>query len=190
MALSHIGQQQSLSDITKLQINDYPEETIAILGIAGGNGLEHVEAGIKVYGIDVCGEYLSVCAQRFSHMGENLELIQADLSDEDACLPPARLVIANLFIEYVGISCFVRLINKALPRYVSCVIQDSTAQNFVSSSPYTQAFSDIASIHHDIDAKHLATDMQDAGYALIKKAQTILPNHKRFLRLDFMKEGE
>lgn len=190
MALSQVGQQQVLNAIIKHQINDYSAETIAILGVAGGNGLEHIAPSTKVYGIDVSEAYLEACARRFAHRGKSLVLIQADLSDEAACLPPARLVIANLFIEYVGIICFVRLIKTASPRYVSCVVQNSSADSFVSSSPYTQAFVKIAFIHHDIDAQCLETAMKDAGYVLIKKTKTILPNDKSFLRLDFCLEGE
>lgn len=189
MSHAHICQQQALGAITKQQTEDYPENTVVILGIAGGNGLEHIAPGTKVYGIDVSAEYLSVCAKRYAHRGESLQLIQADLSDEAVCLPTAGLIIANLFIEYIGISCFVRLIKTASPRFVSCVIQDSRAVGFVSSSPYTQVFSDVESIHKDIDAEHLCTAMEDAGYALIKKTSTPLPNHKRFLRLDFKKEA-
>ena len=190
MALSQVGQQQALNDITKQQINDYSEETIAILGVAGGNGLEHISPSTKVYGIDVSEAYLKACARRFAHRGESLVLIQADLSDEAACLPPARLVIANLFIEYVGINCFARLIKTASPRYVSCVVQNSGADSFVSSSPYSQAFAEIALIHHDIDVQCLETAMKDAGYVRIKKTKTMLPNDKSFLRLDFCKEGK
>ena len=56
MSLDSVKQLQALNSIMKKQFAEYPVETAMILGVAGGNGLEHID-GEKyktVYGIDIC----------------------------------------------------------------------------------------------------------------------------------------
>ncbi|MFZ2538641.1 MAG: methyltransferase type 11, partial [Oscillospiraceae bacterium] len=43
MKLADIQQLQTLNQIMKQQIKQHQIKTIAILGIAGGNGLEHID---------------------------------------------------------------------------------------------------------------------------------------------------
>lgn len=60
MKLNTIMQLQAMNAIMKQQFYQYPVKTIMILGIAGGNGLEHINPQIidKVYGIDINPQYL------------------------------------------------------------------------------------------------------------------------------------
>ena len=46
---------------------DYPVSSVMILGVAGGNGLEHIQKTRfkKVYGIDVNQHYLNQTAERY-----------------------------------------------------------------------------------------------------------------------------
>lgn len=55
MKLSTVHKLQELNEIMKSQIYKYKVKTVAILGIAGGNGLEHIDISKidKVYGIDI-----------------------------------------------------------------------------------------------------------------------------------------
>ena len=60
MKLDSVQQLQALNTLMKKQLNQYPAKSAMILGIAGGNGLEHVnsEKLEKVYGVDINTEYL------------------------------------------------------------------------------------------------------------------------------------
>ena len=42
MSLESVRQLQALDSIMKEQFSAYPVETAAVLGVAGGNGLEHI----------------------------------------------------------------------------------------------------------------------------------------------------
>ena len=55
MSLESVHQLQAMNQMMKKQFSDYDVESIMILGIAGGNGLEHIDCKrIKcVYGIDI-----------------------------------------------------------------------------------------------------------------------------------------
>ncbi len=192
MGLDSVGQLQTVSRMTKDQLADFPAKTAAILGVAGGNGLEHVPVGkfSAVYGIDVNSAYLAECGRRFSHLSDILRLVEADVSDPAAALPRAELVIANLFIEYVGCGPFARAVGRMGAKYVSCGIQLDAGEGFVSDSPYRHIFDGLSEIHAPVDETSLRGCLRDAGYALTLRAPKKLPNGKALLRLDFCRTGE
>lgn len=187
MSIDEVFQLQKLSEILRAQLSDYSVTTAAILGIAGGNGLEHVDtARLKtVYGVDVSAEYLAACRERYAQLGDRLQLVRCDLSLPESCLPRAELIIANLFIEYIGLNRFISHIATARPRYVSCVIQQNLGEQFVSQSPYTHVFDEIGALHSDIDEQSLVAAMEENGYDCILQKIVPLPNAKQFVRIDF-----
>jgi hypothetical protein len=187
MKSNDVFQLQTLNRIMKDQINGRPAKTLAILGIAGGNGLEHIDPAKieRVYGIDINSDYLNSCKTRFAHLGSCLTLIKADLADPAAELPKAELVIADLLIEYIGIGTFTALIRKTMPRTVSCVIQESAGARFVSVSPYRKWFDGLSDIHNEVNKGALSQGMRQAGYSLNSEEKYDLPNGKSFIRLDF-----
>ena len=190
MQLSQVQQLPLLNQIMKEQLTAYPIQSVVILGVAGGNGLEHLAPLHlqKVYGIDVNQEYLARCRERYSHFQKWLSLLCLDLSNFNASLPKADLVIANLLVEYIGLPAFVRLLKKSQPPYVSCVIQQNLGESFVSHSPYEASFSEIARLHTDIHRDALVRQLNGLGYSLILEQNYPLPSQKQFLRTDFSLE--
>ncbi|WP_326907994.1 methyltransferase type 11 [Sedimentibacter sp. MB31-C6] len=187
MKLSTVQQLQKLNEIMKSQIDKYNIETVAILGVAGGNGLEHIDCSkIKVvYGIDINQDYLDVCKEKYKNLDDYLVLKKLDLADIANDLPVADIIIANLFIEYIGIDMFIKQLSKKVPPFVSCVIQKNLDINFVSDSPYTEVFEEISLLHRNIDKNSLVNAMSTIGYSLIIFEEHLLPNMKEFIRLDF-----
>lgn len=108
MSLDSVKQLQALNSMMKEQFEAYPVDTVMILGVAGGNGLEHIDTGKyrKVYGIDINDEYLKAVPERYSDLSGVLECFRIDLMTETDNLPQAKLVIANLLIEYIGYTSF------------------------------------------------------------------------------------
>ena len=104
MKLNSVLQLQELNEMMKGQLGNYPVSRVMILGIAGGNGLEHIRRGQfeKVYGVDVNGAYLEAAASRYPNLKGLLECIRADLTEDPCRLPEADLVVADLLIEYIG----------------------------------------------------------------------------------------
>lgn len=188
MKLNTIMQQQYLSAIMKRQFYQYPVKTIMVLGVAGGNGLEHIdpERIEKVYGVDINQEYLAACKERYKSLSGVLECLHADLMSENTVLPHSDLVIADLFIEYVGYKCFEGIIRKIKPKYVSAVIQINTDNSFVSDSPYLHAFDQLDRIHHQMDEISLSEAMDSVDYQLIDKEERRLPNKKKLVQLDYI----
>lgn len=187
MALDSVQQLQALNQMMKRQLNQYDIQSAMILGIAGGNGLEHVDTEkiTKVYGVDINTEYLETTKERYKHLSGILECLCVDLNDETEKLPQVDLLIANLLIEYIGYECFQEAVKTTDAKYVSCIIQINTDDSFVSESPYLHAFDELKRVHHQMDEQNLQDSMEAIGYRLIQTFEYLLPNGKKFVQLDF-----
>lgn len=192
MKQDSVRQLQAMNSIMQEQFEAYPAETVMILGIAGGNGLEHIrtEKYHTVYGVDINEAYLRAVSERYTRLSDILTLFLIDLVQDSQQLPTAELVIANLLIEYIGYTAFQKAVLRVKPEYVSCVIQINTDENsWVSDSPYLHAFDGLDAIHHQIEEKELDTVMSEIGYALILRKSEALPNGKALVRMDFQKKS-
>lgn len=192
MSLDSVNQLQTMNKIMKEQFEAYPVDTAMVLGIAGGNGLEHVD--IKkyhtVYGVDINADYLSAVTQRYSDLEGVLQCLHLDIVNEAAKLPEVKLLLANLLIEYIGYDAFQQAIRQVDPEYVSCVIQINTDEKqWVSDSPYIHAFDRLDEVHHQMEQEALTSSMQAVGYSLIFQKAEELPNGKALVRLDYKKGG-
>lgn len=190
MSLDSVRQLQTLNRMMREQLEAYPVRTAMILGVAGGNGLEHVrrEKYEAVCGVDLNRDYLRSCAQRHPELDGVLRLLALDLTKDAALLPESELVIANLLIEYVGYAAFQAVIAQVRPRWVSCVIQiNDDSREWVSDSPYLHAFDGLDAIHHQMDPRALTAHMEQLGYREILQLSEPLPNGKQFVRLDYQR---
>lgn len=187
MKLASVRQLQTMNHFMADQFYRYPVKSAMVLGVAGGNGLEHVDPARleTVYGVDLNPDYLAACAARYPDLKETLRLIRADLTAEEFDLPPAELVMANLLVEYIGYSCFRRVIRKVSPRYVSCVIQVNTDESFVSDSPYLHVFDGLDRVHHQMEEDTLTETLETVGFERLFREERQLPNGKKLVRLDF-----
>lgn len=187
MKLHSVMQLQNMNQMMKGQFNAYPVSSVMILGIAGGNGLEHIDKRKyqKVYGIDINTEYLKAVEERYSDISEILECTQMDLIGEIDKLPNAELLVANLLIEYIGYDCFQKAVEHVCPKYVSCIIQINIDDSWVSNSPYIHVFDDLDKIHYQMEENTLIQAMNEIGYNLIAQTENLLPNGKKLVQLDF-----
>lgn len=159
-----------------------------ILGIAGGNGLEHIQKKFeKIYGIDVNSSYLKEVMHRYPDLSGVLECLRINLINEADKLPKADMIIANLLIEYIGYECFQKVVRQVNPKYVSCIIQINTSDNWVSDSPYLHVFDGLEQIHHQVEESTLEDIMFESGYQTIKTLEYLLPNGKKLVQIDFKK---
>ncbi|WP_028042916.1 class I SAM-dependent methyltransferase [Candidatus Stoquefichus massiliensis] len=191
MQLETVQQLSELNKIMKKQFSQYSIETLMILGVAGGNGLEHISPDQvhKVYGVDINQDYLVQCQQRYDQLETILECICTDLCSEGYQLPHVDLVVANLLIEYIGYTCFQRVLQNISPQFVSCVIQINPNEEFVSNSPFTHVFEHLDEVHHQLEEIQLIQHMKDIHYEHTLKEVTLLPDGKQLLRLDFVKQN-
>lgn len=187
MKLDSVMQLQAMNKMMKNQFDTYPISSVMILGIAGGNGLEHISNNKfkKVYGVDVNPAYLKKVVQRYSDLEGVLECLCINLIDETDKLPEADMVIANLLIEYIGYDCFQKTIQHICPKYVSCIIQINIEDNWVSDSPYLHVFDGLEQVHRQIEEQALEKTMLGIDYHTIKTLEQMLPNGKKLVQIDF-----
>lgn len=189
MKLDSVMQLQVMNEMMKGQFYTYPVSSIMIFGIAGGNGLEHIQKDKfdKIYGIDINSFYLQTVAHRYSELNGLLECLCIDLINETDKLPRADMVIANLLIEYIGYDCFQKAIVQTNPKYVSCIIQINMEDSWVSDSPYLPIFDGLEQVHHQMEEQSLEEAMFKIDYHAIKTLEHMLPNGKKLVQIDFEK---
>lgn len=188
MSLDSVFQLQTMNQMMKKQFYDHPVRSVMILGIAGGNGLEHINTQLldKVYGVDINKDYLRACEDRYPALQGILETIHADLTKDTNSLPCADLLVANLFIEYIGYECFQKVVKQVNAQIISCIIQVNTDASFVSDSPYTHTFDRLDEVHHQMDENALIKAMGEIGYKKEAHEEEKLPNGKKLVRIDFI----
>jgi len=187
MKLDSVMQLQAMNEMMKGQFDNYTISSIIIFGIAGGNGLEHIQKDKfeRIYGVDINSSYLQVGIQRYPELNGLLECLCINLIDETNKLPKADMVIANLLIEYIGYECFQKAVRQVNPKYVSCIIQINIEDNWVSDSPYLHLFDGLEQVHHQMEVPALKNTMIEIGYHAIKTLEHKLPNGKKLIQIDF-----
>lgn len=192
MRLDSVMQLQAMNQMMKIQFNSYDVKSAVILGVAGGNGLEHIDTSkySVVYGVDINNNYLIETEKRYHELKPTLKCLCIDLITDTEKLPCADLVIANLLIEYIGYDCFKKAVIKINPKYVSCIIQINTDDSFVSDSPYLHSFDKLEQVHHQMEVNKLVSAMNDICYKQISIYEKDLPNGKKLVQLDFKNSGE
>ena len=190
MKLDSVMQLQSLNQMMKNQFHSYPVSSVMILGIAGGNGLEHIDKNKfqKIYGVDINRDYLRVVKKRYPGLSGILECIRLNLMEESDRLPKAELLIANLLIEYIGYDCFQKITGQVQPEYVSCVIQVNVDDRWVSGSPYIRVFDHLGTVHHQIGEDLLIYHLNKSGYTVIDRTEIPLPDGKKLVQSDFKRK--
>lgn len=183
MSLDNVFQLQAMNEMMKAQFYTYPVRSVMILGIAGGNGLEHIDKKIfsRVYGVDINENYLNACKTRYPELNGVLKTVHADLIENTAVLPYADLIVANLFIEYIGYECFQKAVEQVKPKYVSCIIQINTDVSYVSDSPYIHVFDRLDEVHRQMEESDLTEAMSKIGYNKELQTEKELPNGKNWL---------
>ena len=103
MALPNVGQAQLLSDVFASALSKYKPRSVAVLGCAGGNGLDRVSSEVteRVVGVDLNPDYVLQARTRFAHRIPLLELLVGDVQKDEFAFAPVELVFAGLLFEYV-----------------------------------------------------------------------------------------
>lgn len=104
MKLDSVMQLQAMNEMMKGQFDAYPVSSVVILGIAGGNGLEHIrkEKIEKVYGVDINSSYLDKVIIRYPYLDGILECVCINLINYQ--IQQQALEKAMLEIDYHIIS--------------------------------------------------------------------------------------
>ena len=183
MSATGVEQLAPLADLFRDALAQTNPESVAILGIAGGNGLEHINPATttRTVGIDINPEYLEVVAQRHPSL-QALELHHHDLAPKPIDIPPVDLVHAALVFEHAGTGqCLENALKLLNPTaHLSVVLQlPSAKQTGVAPTPYPSIQSLKETFQH-IDPAWLVETLAPRGLHLEHEARHPLPSGKAF----------
>lgn len=170
-----------LADLFKRVLDRYRPASVAVLGVAGGNGLEQIDRMItkRIVGVDINQRYLDKVQRRFGTLA-GLELHCCDLAERNIHLAPVALVHAALIFEHVGLGI---ALENALSLVVaggrlSVVLQlPSKEEQGVAPTSYTS----MQTLKRDfalIDAFELQCRLSPKGFELVEQQTRSLPAGK------------
>lgn len=195
MGSAEVQQLAALSELFAAALALRRPDSVAILGIAGGNGLEHINAAVtqRVAGFDINPSYLETVLQRFPHL-PRLELHCADLERELAQQVPGvasvQLVHAALVFEHAGVGqCLENALSLVGPGgALSVVLQlPSPSEGAVSASPFA-SMQNLKSHFSLVDRQWLCETLEGRNLRLALEAGRALPRGKAFWMGVFVRE--
>lgn len=183
MKSAAVQQSAALSDLFAEAIAFRPPASIAVLGVAGGNGLDRIDGKIteRVVGLDVNSQYLDAVRRRYSHL-TGLELHCIDLAEQTLELQPVQLVHAALIFEHAGVD---RCLDNAVSLVdaggaISIVLQlpAKDAQS-VGASRFA-SMQKLAAHFSLIDPMRLQEALEERQFRLVREKKRSLTAGKEF----------
>jgi len=177
MALPSVGQAQLLGTALQRTITQFQPCSLAVLGVAGGNGLEFAQrAGVRrLVALDFNPDYLALCSRRYATSFAEFEPVLHDLSQGPPVITPVECIFAGLVLEYLCVASFCGYLASlltiggsfaALLQLPSPTLPEVSPSPFASLSRLEPAFSFVhpASLHESLVAHGFArigTDRYD-----------------------------
>ncbi|MEQ1852103.1 MAG: bifunctional GNAT family N-acetyltransferase/class I SAM-dependent methyltransferase, partial [Chthoniobacteraceae bacterium] len=108
MSMPSVAQSQLLATTLHRVVTRFQPRSLAILGAAGGNGLEQVDSAIvrRVVAVDLNPDYLRVCTSRHAASFAEFQPIPHDLSQGPPAIAPVECIFAGLVLEYLHVDLF------------------------------------------------------------------------------------
>ena len=182
MASSAVDQADSLSTLFGEVLALRRPASVAVLGVAGGNGLEHIDPACtrRVVGVDLNPDYLFAVRTRFAHL-PSLELYAADLSTDRLSIAPVALVHAALIFEHAGSArCLENALALLEPRgALSVVLQIPGASTSHVGNSGIASVNKLATHFSLVDPDELSTRISVLGLDLIYQTRRSVPAGKQ-----------
>ena len=183
MGSDDVRQLAALEDLFGEALSHCRPKSVAVLGIAGGNGLDRVDPAVthRVVGIDCNLSYLDAVRQRYAAI-PGLELHCLDLAERTVELPPVELVHAALVFEHAGLHrCLDNALAWIAPRgALSAVLQlASETESNVTPSRF-ESMQNLKSHFSLIDPAAFRATLEKRSYALKYETRRSLPGGKAF----------
>ena len=193
MASAGVGQLTVLAELFHWVLDRYRPESVAVLGVAGGNGLEQIDRTVtkRIVGVDISRRYLDEVQRRFGTLA-GLELHCCDFAEPSRHLAPVALVHAALIFEHVwtDIALENALSLVATGGRLSVVLQlPSEEEQGVAPTRYTS----MQALKRDfalIDIHELQRRLSQMGFELIEQQTRSIPAGKALWLGVFMQKNE
>lgn len=187
-----VGQLQLLSNLTMKYLKRINPETVMFLGIAGGNGLEHIDNNVtsQVFGIDINQNYLDKTKKRFKDQIPNLNLVNLDISTSATEeITKANLIWAALIFEYVETDACFEFINSNIQDNGQLIvtIQENNGVSSISKTG-VETIKSAGQIFRVISDSNLVSVADKFAFNKIDFEENVLPNGKSLKTYTFEKK--
>jgi hypothetical protein len=185
-----VGQLQLLNSLTKQYLSVHKPRNPLFLGIAGGNGLEHIDPTLvhQVVGIDINEEYLKQTEIRFKDNLPQLRLIKCNMDETNESFIQSDFIWAALFLEYVDLkNCIQFMLNNLSEKGLVIVTIQSNNGNEAVSQSGIEGVKVLSRQFKSIDREIVLKAFNDAGFSLQLEEVNELPNGKTFLTFTHIK---
>lgn len=178
-----VAQLGALSELFGEALRERQPRSVAILGIAGGNGLERIDPAVtsRVCGIDINPEYLETVRQRHAGL-TGLDLHCLDLAAQRAAIAPFEMVHAALIFEHAGLDgCLDNAVDLVAPGGVLSVVLQlpSATEPAVGSSTVASVQAHRDSFHF-VDCAELGRELERRGFHFVRSVQRPVASGKAF----------
>jgi len=184
-----VGQLTLLNGLTKKYLSMIKPDICLFMGVAGGNGLEHIDNTVtnQVFGIDINQDYLDFCNDRFKNKIDHLSLLRLDSTKNSASICHAQFIWAGLILEYTGISSGFEFASTNIASAGHFITTIQSNNNLEAVSPTgVESIRKVSAISHAIDPGEMLQVAAESGYRLINHEENALPNGKSFLTYHFV----
>lgn len=183
MGSSEVQQLDALSELFGEALERCLPASVAVLGIAGGNGLDRIVSGItkRVVGLDLNPLFLEEVRNRYGATC-NLELHCVDLAEQRVECEPVQLVHAALVFEHAGAGCCLEnAVSLVGPDgALSAVLQLPSAEDQAVGSSNFLSMLRLKDHFSFVDPSWLSTELARRGFRLLHEVHRSVPAGKRF----------
>ena len=105
MALPTVGQAALIANELARAVAAHEPRSVAVLGCAGGNGLERLigSSARRIVAVDINPDFAAATEARFRGRIAELEVVVADVEDDSQVFDPVAFIHAALLLEYVDL---------------------------------------------------------------------------------------
>lgn len=184
MAAPEVGQARLIGDVLERHLWECRPASLALLGCAGGNGLERISPDVTslIVAIDINPSYVEETRRRFAGRFASLELHTGDLLDPRIDFGPVELVYAALVLEYIDLASLLSRARRWLRntgRLATLIQLPSLTLAAVTPTPF-QSLRALSPILRHVDPAELLAAAERAGFASESSERVISSGGKTF----------
>jgi ubiquinone/menaquinone biosynthesis C-methylase UbiE len=189
MALPAVGQAQMLAEQLAKLIERHAPASVAVMGCAGGNGLERFESTCvqRVVSVDINPEYIAVSRMRYANRLANLGLRCADVESPDLQFEPVELIYAALIFEYTNTVATLATLKRNLRPggTLAVILQLAHPQQHAITPSVYGTLNALSGAFRLVVPADLRAHASAAGFEFVNSSGIDLPSEKQFLLQTF-----
>ena len=189
MARPEVGQAALLATAFRNAVESVRPESLALVGCAGGNGLEALVGTdiAPVVCVDINPSYLETLSARYRRKIRGLEIVCGEV-ERFSFRQPLDLIFGGLIFEYTRLDEALAALSRALRRggkLIALVQMRSDGTPTVSHSPYVQALAGVGAALNYIEPDAMAVAAARQGLEERARKVITLASGKAFTIVEF-----